>query len=60
MDVTDAKINAKHWREIPPCYEFHLQWSNAIPVGQRFVLVVVYTSPFSERKSDQHVFVAGE
>ena len=33
---------------------------NPIPVGQRFVLVAVFTSPFTQRLFAERVFVSGQ
>lgn len=52
--------NIQHWDSITRTYEFKLQWYHAIPVGSRFVLSVSFTSPFSERKFAEHIFVSGQ
>ena len=60
VDLSNPKVNVKHWEDIPPCYKFRLKWSRPIPVGQQFMLAVVFSSPFTERKFHERVFVAGE
>lgn len=60
VDLSDPRDNVKHWEDIPPCYKFRLKWSRPIPVGRRFLLAVVFSSPFTERKFAERVFVAGE
>ena len=60
VDLSDPKVNVRHWEDIPPCYKFRLKWSHAIPVGHQFVLITVFTSPFTERIIDERPFVAGE
>ena len=51
--------NLIHW-QVHKVYQFRLQWDRAIPVGRRFVLVAVFSSPFTERLFDQRVAVAGK
>lgn len=58
--VIKPKKNLVHWDNIARRYQFKLQWDQGIPVGDRFVLAVTFTSPFTERLYDQRVFVAGQ
>lgn len=59
-DLSDPKTNVRHWQGHFSGYKFNLKWSRSIPVGKRFVLVVVFSSPFTDRLFDQRVFVAGQ
>lgn len=58
--LLEPKKNLLHWNKITRTYEFKLQWDRPIPVGQRFVLMAVFNSPFTERMTDERVFVAGQ
>lgn len=58
--LLDPKENLRYWNRSQQMYEFKLQLNSAIPVGQKFVLVAVFTSPFSERLTAQRIFTAGE
>ena len=60
VDLSDPKINVRHWDNIPPGYKFKLQWSRSIPVGKKFMLVAVFSSPFTERLFDERTFLAGQ
>jgi len=59
-DLLDPKKNRVHWDDFARAYEFKLQWDEAIPVGRRFVLAVVFSSPFTQRIFAQRVFVSGQ
>ena len=59
-NLLEPNKNLLHWDSITRTYEFKLQWYHAIPVGSKFVLAVSFTSPFSERKFAEHVFVSGQ
>jgi hypothetical protein len=59
-DIMEPNKNFLHWDNITRTYEFKLQWYRAIPVGNRFVLAVSFTSPFTERKFAERVFVSGQ
>lgn len=59
-DLLEPKKNFTHWDSITRTYEFKLQWYRPIPVGNQFVLVVTFSSPFSERKFAERVFVSGQ
>lgn len=52
--------NLLHWDKITRTYEFKLQWESPIPVGKKFVLQTVFTSPFTERLFAQRVFTSGQ
>ena len=58
--LLDPQRNLVHWDRITRAYEFKLQWDHPIAVGDRFVLVVVFSSPYSQRLFDERVFVAGQ
>ncbi|MHC4982306.1 MAG: hypothetical protein ACYTF6_03950 [Planctomycetota bacterium] len=58
--LMEAKKNLTHWDTIAKRYQFKLQWQQPIPIGQRFVLVATFSSPFTERLHHEQVFVSGE
>ena len=58
--LLDPKQNLVHWDRITRAYEFKLQWDRPIAVGDRFVLAVVFSSPYSQRLFHERVFVAGQ
>jgi hypothetical protein len=58
--LLDPRKNALHWDNIHLGYEFKLQWDRPIPVGRKFILVAVFSSPFTERKFAQREFTAGQ
>lgn len=58
--LLDANRNLRHWDSITKTYLFRLQWYNAAPAGQRFVLVAVFTSPFTERLFAERVFISAD
>ena len=58
--LTDPQKNLLHWSSIQRAYIFKLQSYEAIPSGRRFVLRAVFSSPYTERLFDEHVFVAGQ
>ena len=60
VPLLEPKANLVHWDSITRTYEFKLQWDEPIPVGERFVLVCVFSSPFTERRFAQRVFVSGQ
>jgi hypothetical protein len=59
QDVAEPKRNRVHW-DVSLAYRFRLRLDQAIPVGQRFVLVAIFSSPFTDRLFDERQFVAGE
>jgi hypothetical protein len=60
VPLMDPKTNLTHWDNITRTYEFKLQWDQAIPVGQKFVLVAVYSSPYTQREFAERTFVSGQ
>lgn len=60
VELLDVRENVKHWDMIAKRYDFKLVWDRPVPVGKRFVLTVDFSSPFTDRMSDQHVFVSGQ
>ena len=60
QDVLDPGANRRHWDKYMKTYRFKLGWNQPIPVGRKFVLRVNFESPFTDRISDERVFVAGE
>ena len=61
VDLADPIDNLKHWDSNARAYRLKLEWKRGVPVGQKFVLVGVYTSPFrKDRLSTEQVFISGE
>ena len=60
VSLTDPKDNFVHWSSINRAYEFKLQSDQGIAVGERYVLVAVFTSPYTKRLFAERVFVAGQ
>jgi len=58
--LLDPQKNLVHWDNITRTYEFKLQCERPIPSGQRFVLDVVFSSPFTERLFARRTDVSGE
>ena len=56
--LLEPEKNLTHW-QIQKVYQFKLLWNRPIPRGQRFVLVAIFSSPFTERLFDQRVDIAG-
>jgi hypothetical protein len=59
-DLLDPEKNLVHWDSLTRAYAFKLQWYRAIPVGQKFILAVDFSSPFTARKFAERVFVSGQ
>ena len=59
-DLLEPKKNLLHWDNITRAYEFKLQWYRAIPVGRKFILVVNFSSPFTQRKFAERDFISGQ
>jgi hypothetical protein len=60
LDLTDVERNRQHWNSIFRTYQFKLGWTENIPIGKKFVLVTTFESPFTERLTDERVFVSGQ
>ncbi|MBL7219156.1 MAG: hypothetical protein ISS69_03505 [Phycisphaerae bacterium] len=58
--LLDPRENLRYWNRSQQMYEFKLQWDKPIPVGQKFVLVAVFTSPFTPRLTAQRIFTSGQ
>ncbi len=58
VNVEDFKTNRRHWNSIARTYQFKLAWNRPIPVGQKFILVAVFQSRFTERLFAERVFVS--
>ena len=58
--LLDPRKNLLHWQKVHRIYEFKLQWDRPVPVGQRFVLSAIFSSPFTERMITERVFVSGQ
>jgi len=56
----EPKKNLLHWDKITRLYVFKLQWDRPIPVGKRVVLLVSFSSPFTDRLTAERVFVSGQ
>lgn len=59
-DLSDVEENRLYWDSLSRTYQFRLAWTEAVPVGQKFVLLTVFASPGQPRLFDQRVFVSGE
>jgi len=59
-DLLSAEKNLVHWDSITRAYAFKLQWYKAIPVGQKFVLAIDFSSPFTPRRFAERVFISGQ
>ncbi|MCE5276618.1 MAG: hypothetical protein ABFD92_03940 [Planctomycetaceae bacterium] len=57
VPLGDVKSNMMHWQKMDRNYRFRLQWSGAEP-GAQYVLVVYYSSPYTQRIEVQHQLVA--
>ncbi|HAU36910.1 MAG TPA: hypothetical protein DCX07_04250, partial [Phycisphaerales bacterium] len=60
VSVVDPKTNLLHWDGITRTYQFKLKWVNPVPVGERFVLRAVFSSPHTDRLFDERVLVSGQ
>ena len=60
LDLLEPRANLVHFDRVYANYLFKLEWDRPLQVGRRFVLVAVFSSPFTERLTDQREFVAGE
>lgn len=58
--LLDPKTNATHWWNVSRTYVFKLQSDQPIVSGRQYVLVAVYSSPYTERQFAQRVFTAGQ
>ena len=59
-DLLTPEKNLVHWDSITRAYAFKLQWYQAIPVGQKFVLSIDFASPFTPRRFAERVFISGQ
>jgi len=59
-DLLEPRKNLLHWDNITRTYKFKLQWYKPIPVGSRFILVVNFASPFTQRKFAERDFISGQ
>ena len=60
VSLSKPNVNMLHWDKLSRTYKFKLQWDTPIPVGDRFVMVAAYSSPFTQRLIAQRVFVSGQ
>jgi len=59
-DVKTLEANREHWDRLFQAYRFQLAWDEPIAVGRKFVLQVIFSSPYGSRLFDQRTFVSGE
>lgn len=59
-NLMDPKKNLLHWDSFTRSYEFKLRWDQPIPIGEKFIMVAVFNSPFTERKFTQREFISGQ
>jgi hypothetical protein len=59
-ELLNPERNLLHWEKVHRMYRFKLQWDQPIPVGQRYVLVAYFDSPYTQRLSDERVFISGQ
>lgn len=60
VPLMDPERNAVHWDSITRTYEFRLEWEHPIPAGEKFVVLAVFDSPFTQRLFAEQVLVAGQ
>jgi len=60
VGLMDPATNMLHWDNITRTYQFRLEWSRPIPPGQQFVLVAVFSSPYTERTFAERVFASAQ
>ena len=58
VPLLDPKDNIVHWDKVHRNYLFKLQWDKPVPLGERFLLVAIFDSPFTERLFDERVFIS--
>jgi hypothetical protein len=58
--LLDPKVNALHWWNVSRTYVFKLQCEQPIAIGQQYVLLATFSSPYSDRKFAQRVITAGQ
>ena len=49
LPLLEPKTNALHWDSFTRMYKFRLKWDKSIPRRNAFVVVAVFTSPFTPR-----------
>ena len=59
-DLSHPENNLTHWDRHTRSYEFKLAWDHEIPTGRELILVVLFTSRFTERLIDERKLIAGE
>lgn len=60
VPLSDAKTSSLHWDGITRAYTFKLRWDQPIPQGAQFVLVAIFSSPFTERLFSERVLIPGQ
>jgi len=60
QDTMDPERNRRHWDRYMQTYRFKLGWHRPVPVGRKYVLLATFDSPFTNRLTDERVFVAGQ
>jgi len=56
--VEDFGSNRRHWNSISRTYQFKLAWNHQVSAEQKFVLVVIFQSRFTERLFAERVFAS--
>ena len=54
IPLMDPQANRVHWEDIHRAYKFRLQWDGSR--SGRYLMVVYFDSPFTQRLTDQRVF----
>jgi len=60
VPLTRPGDNIRHWDNITRTYKFKLRWDRPVPVGRRFVLRAVFSSPYTERLTTERKFISGQ
>jgi len=58
IPLSDPDVNLAHWDRITRAYRFKLLWDRPLPLGQKYVLVAIFNSPYTPRLFDQRVIVS--
>ena len=59
-DLLRPRKNLLHWNKLNKTYQFKLRWDKPLPAGQQYVLVAVFSSPFTQRLFDERLFTSGQ
>ncbi len=58
--LMQPKKNLLHWDKITQAYKFKLRQNHEIQAGQKYVLVAIFSSPYSDRLFAERQFTAGQ